>query len=267
MHDDAAPRGVGRAARSGVTVHVIASSPGAALDPVPSQAADDAAPGASRQVPSTAASAVAPTWSCGAGCRRANRFFDRGDPSTARDAKAARVKRRLDNALAQGHVNEDAKLGRGPGSPVLRTIEAAVSASNVPLNGTASFVFTIDSDGKLVSSVLGDASGGRDAWVRVARETAQALAQKKLAVPKGRSLKLTVNVTSKLVLPSGHDPGVEVDAFGLPIKKGGGPHSTKLDLLNPLHPLSILALEGDPADIGSNARRMGQAPVVSEELL
>ena len=49
----------------------------------------------------------------------------------------------------------------------------------------------------------------------------------------------------------------DVDALGIPIKKGDGPRSTKLDILNPRRPLSILALEGDPADIGSNARPAG----------
>jgi len=61
-------------------------------------------------------------------------------------------------------------------------------------------------------------------------------------------VKLTVEVTSHLELPSGRDPGLEVDAFGIPIKKGDGPRSTKLDLLNPLHPLSAIVLDGDPAD-------------------
>jgi len=55
--------------------------------------------------------------------------------------------------------------------------------------------------------------------------------------------------------------------LGLPIKKGGGPRATKVDLLNPQSPLAPLSLLGDPADIGQNARRMVHAHVVSEELL
>jgi hypothetical protein len=164
-------------------------------------------------------------------------------------------------------VNQDVKSGRGAGSPVLRSLEAAVYASTVPLNGSASFTLIIDSDGKLLSNTLGAASGDRASWARVARQTAQSLAQRKLTVPKGRSVKLTVEVTSHLELPSGRDPGLEVDAFGIPIKKGDGPRSTKLDLLNPLHPLSAIVLDGDPADAGAHPRRMVHAHVVSEELL
>lgn len=188
-------------------------------------------------------------------------------PATAREEKTARVKRRLDRALAQGLLSQDTASGRGAGSPVMRSLEAAVYASSAPLNGQASFVFVIDGDGKLVSSSVGHASGDREVWSRVARQTAQALAQKKLSVPKGKSVRLTVAVSSHLELPSGADPGVAVSALGIPLKKGGGPRSTKVDLLNPLNPLAPLSLLGDPADIGAKARRMVHAHVVSEELL
>lgn len=181
--------------------------------------------------------------------------------------RAARVKRRLDRALAQGLLSQDTASGRGSGSPVLRSIEAAVYSSSAPLNGQASFVFIIDGDGKLVSSSVGSASGDREVWSRVARQTAQALAQRKLSVPKGKSVRLTIAVTSHLELPSGADPGVSVDVLGIPLKQGGGPRSTKVDLLNPKNPLAPLSLMGDPADIGAKARRMVHAHVVSEELL
>lgn len=197
----------------------------------------------------------------------ANPFFRPGDPAAARAEKAARVKRRLDRALAQGLMNQDTASGRGAGSPVLRVLEAAVYASTAPLNGNASFVFVINSEGKIVSSVLGEASGDREQWVRVARKAAQALAQKTLSVPKGKSVRLTVAVTSHLEMPSGADPGVAVDVLGLPVKRGEGPRSAKVDLLNPLKPMAPLSILGDPADIGAKARRMVHARVVGEELL
>lgn len=196
-----------------------------------------------------------------------NPFLRPGDPAAARAEKAARVKRRLDRALAQGLMDSETASGRGAGGPVLRSLEAAVYASTAPLNGRCSFVFIIDGDGKLVSSSVGEASGEREAWSRVARQTAQSLAQRKLTVPKGKSVRLTVAVSSHLELPSGADPGVAVDVLGLPLKRGSGPRSTKVDLLNPRNPLSPLSLRGDPADLGQNARRMVHAHVVSEELL
>jgi len=71
-----------------------------------------------------------------------------------------------------------------------------VYASTVPLNGSALFTLLIDSDGKLLSNTLGATSGDRESWARVARQTAQSLATRKLTVPKGRSVRLTVEVPS-----------------------------------------------------------------------
>lgn len=192
-----------------------------------------------------------------------NPFLDRGDPAAARAAKARTVKRRLDRALAQGLTNADVARGHGAHGPVLRTLEAAVYASNAPLNGQASFVFVIDGAGKVVSASLGNASGDRSAWLRVAQQTAQSLG--KLPVKNGQGVKVTVAVSSHLELPSGADPGVEVSLQGLPLKKGGGPRSTRLDLS--VFPFPALTMMGDPADLDAKARRMVHAHVVSEELL
>lgn len=258
---------LGRASRSGVASH---SAPLATLiDPEapPGDAAHEGA-GDTEASPSPP-SVAAPHLSLSAlGVDGVNPFLDRGDdPAAARAAKAARVKRRLDHALAQGLTNSDVASGRGPGGPIVRSLEATVYASTVPLNGSASFILVIDSEGKLVSSALGSANGDREAWVRVARQTAQALAGRTLQVRRGQSVKLTVEVTSHLELPSGADPGVDVHVLGIPIKKGDGPRSTRIDLLDPLHPGTILSLAGDPADIGARPRRMVHAHVVSEEVL
>lgn len=197
-----------------------------------------------------------------------NQFFDRSAPPASEPRKKRRdVKKRLDHALAQGLQDRDTAVGFGAGSPVMRSLESAVYASSVPLNGNALFTFVIDSDGKLLSSSLGDVSSDRDKWERVARQTAQSLAQRKLVVPKGKSVRLTVAVTSHLELPSGRDPGLEVRALGIPLKKGGGERSTTVDILNPLNPTAPFMLSGDPADIGAKARRMVRSHIVSEEIL
>jgi hypothetical protein len=226
------------------------------------------------EAPAIAPSAAGPRLSLSAlGLGDRNQFLDGGSRGPAerraegRAEKARRVKRRLDRELAQGMLSQDTASGRGAGSPVLRALEGAVYASTAPLNGSAAFVFVIDSEGKLLSTTLGEASGDRERWSRVARQAAQALAARKLSVPKGKSVRLTVAVSSHLEMPSGADPGVAVDMFGLPLKRGGGERSTKVDILNPLNPTAPLSLMGDPADIGAKARRMVHAHVVSEELL
>lgn len=196
-----------------------------------------------------------------------NPFVERPTEQQKKAARTRAVKRRLDRALAQGLLDHDSAKGRGAGSPVMRILEAATYASAAPTNGNASFTFIIDSEGKLVSGSLGAVSSDREAWERVARQAIRDLASHKLRVPKGKGVKLTVQVISRLELPSGADPGVEVRAFGLPLKRGEGDRSTRVDVLNPRNPLAPLSMLGDPADIGATARRMVRAHVTSEELL
>jgi hypothetical protein len=215
----------------------------------PSEGVEEASPAA------PASSAAAPRLGLAQlGLTGPNQFLDRSasEPPRTPGKRRVNVKRRLDQALAQGQQDEKTALGLGAGSPVMRSLEAAVYRSTAPLNGNALFTFVIDSDGKLLSSSLGDVSSDRDKWERVARQAAQALAQRKLPVPKGRSVRLTVAVNSRLELPSGAAPG---------------PPSTSIDVLNPLNPAAALSLMGDPVDLGGKARRMVRSHVVSEELL
>ena len=243
----------------------VAAKAEEAPDDASGPATDDAVEATQPPLAAVSSAAAPPLSLAQLGVDGANPFLDRGDPETARAAKATRVKRRLDHALAQGLTDSDVAQGRGAGGPVLRSLEAAVYASNVPLNSSASFIFTIDSAGKLVSSALGSGGTDREAWARVARQTAQAFAARRLSVPKGKGVKLTVAVTSHLELPSGADPGVELSIQGVPVKKGGGPRSTRLDLS--IFPFPAASLAGDPADVGARARRMVHAHVVSEEVL
>jgi len=268
VESEPAPHESSRQARTGTALHDAAREDVNAVPAMTADAGQGDAPGDTADAPSTASPGAAPHLSLAAlGVDGQNPFLERADPAAVQAAKIARAKRRLDNSLAQGLMNRDVASGRGAGSPVVRSLEAAVYASTVPLNGSALFTLLIDSDGKLLSNTLGATSGDRESWARVARQTAQSLATRKLTVPKGRSVRLTVEVTSHLELPSGRDPGLELDAFGIPIKKGDGPRSTKLDILNPIHPLSTIALDADPADMAAHPRRMVHAHVVSEELL
>lgn len=265
---DAPSNGAARVAHAASPVHRLSGpSGGEAADGSAVATAEGDEPAAAA-APAPDAASPGPRLSLSQlGVGDSNPFYERGAPAAARAEKAARVQRRLDRALAQGLHDQDLARGRGAGSPVMRSLEAAVYASTAPLNGDAHFIFVIDSEGQLLSSTLGAASGDREAWARVARKAAQSLAQRKLTVPKGKSVRLTVAVTSHLELPSGADPGVAVDVLGIPIKSGAGPRSAKVDLLNPRNPLAPLSLAGDPADIGQKARRMVHAHVVSEELL
>jgi hypothetical protein len=254
------------APRAGSAAHV-ATLEAASPEEASTDSAAEAAAGEGAAPPSASPSAAGPHLSLAQlGVEGNNPFIDRADPAALRAARTQRVKERLDRALAQGIIAQESAAGRGAAGPVLRTLEGLVYASTLPLNSQATFSLVIDSSGKIVSSSLGAAEGDRAAWLRVAHETARALATRTLSVPKGKSVRLTLAVTSRLQLPSGADPGFEVDVFGLPIKKGDGPRSTRLDILNPTKG-APLSLAGDPADVGSRPRRVVNAHVVSEELL
>jgi hypothetical protein len=225
------------------------TEPAAAEQAGPSEGAEEASPA------DTAGSTTTPRLGLAQlGLTGPNQFLDRAasEPERTPGKRRVDVKRRLDQVLAQRQQDEKTALGLGAGSPVMRALEAAVYGSTAPLNGNARFTFIIDSEGKLVTSSVGDVSSDRDKWERVARQAAQALAQRKLPVPKGKSVRLTVAVTSRLELPSG---------------AAAGDRSTRVDVLNPLDPTAAISLMGDLADLGGKARRMVRSHVVSEELL
>ncbi len=241
---------------------------GGALEPGDEAPSEAGSRGGSAAAPPPASSAAAPRLGLAElGVAGPNQFLAPPDNASPRRARTQDVKERLDHALAQGLQARDTSLGLGAGSPVMRALEGAVYASTAPLNGSAVFSFVIDSDGKVLRGSVGAVSAEREQWERVARQVVQSLGERKLRVPKGKSVKLTIAVTSHLEMPSGRDPGVELRALGIPLKKGEGRRSTRLELLNPLNPGVPLLLDGDPADLGATARRMVRSHVVSEELL
>jgi len=263
----AAPRGEVKAPRTGSMARPLAKptepSSGEETLQGPGEASE-----ANAVMPEAASSASAPHLTLAQlGVDGVNPFMDHPSPAAAASARAARVKERLDHALAQGTLDQDRERGAGSASPLLRALEAAVYASALPLNSQATLAFVIDGSGKIVSSTLGTADGSREAWLSALARTTKSLSDRTLRVPKGKSVRVTIAVSSRLQLSSGADPGFEVDVLGIPVRKGAGRRSARLELLNPLNPLAPLSLAGDPADIGSRPRRMVNAHVVSEELL
>jgi hypothetical protein len=91
-----------------------------------------------------------------------------------------------------------------------------------------------------------------------------------------------LRVVSRVQLPSGADPGLAIDLFGVPVKKGDGDRSSKISLLSPMlkevtipnsgggtmlmPTIAIIAGAGDLADIGSVARRLVTAYLVAMDI-
>ena len=101
---------------------------------------------------------------------------------------------------------------------------------------------------------------------------------------------MRIEVTSREEMPSGRDPGVEVRMLHIPIKRGRGPRSTRVDLLDvapkvvidempetaaapPTWPMAhievvkLFALDGDLVDLGATPRRVVHARVLDEHAL
>jgi hypothetical protein len=132
---------------------------------------------------------------------------------------ASGASRALQDGLREALHDRDVARGLGAGGPVVTAAEASVRESDVPLNAHAILEATTDAQGEVLSvRVLGESVGRAD-WEDVASRVRGALRGRKLRVPPGGGgVVVTVDVTSRWQLASGHDPDVEVSVGGLPVK-------------------------------------------------
>jgi hypothetical protein len=104
------------------------------------------------------------------------------------------------------------------------------------------------------------------------------------AIAKERPTLGLAPVVSTWKMPSGHDPGVDVSLLGLPLQKGEGKQSTKVEVLPlpkittvdlakdvpipiPMISVDALAVHGDPADIGAKPRRVVHTRLLDAKVL
>jgi hypothetical protein len=196
---------------------------------------------------------------------------------------------RVRQSIADGVLAHDRSVGLGAEGPAITAIEEAVYASAASANGVA--VLAVTADGAGVVTGVWCTSGARAEWDAVAAEVARALTGKRLRkAPGGRGVEMRVEVTTREEMPSGRDPGVEVRVLHLPIKRGRGPRSTRVDVLDlapkivvdpapdtaaatrafpPAHIEvgTILGIDGDLVDIGAKPRRVVHAKVLDEHAL
>jgi hypothetical protein len=138
----------------------------------------------------------------------------------------------------------------------------------------------------VLSVTLLSSDGGHAGWSDAAKAALAKLQGTKLRLPStAKRAEVTIEVTSDWKLPSGHDPGVDVDVFHLPVKKGEGKKSTRVSLLDPIPKITtvdlapglnipvpqvevtIVRVEGDPADIGAKPRRIVHTRLVESKVL
>jgi hypothetical protein len=198
-------------------------------------------------------------------------------PSPEAPRESARVvgRKRFQRALATEIALADHTAGLGPEGPVLSAVERAARSDNPELNSQALFDFSTDSTGKLVQVDLVSSSSDPTPWRRIGEATRRALASTLLKLPKtGYGITFRVRVIARVEMPSGADPGLAVNLAGIPLKKGRGPRSARIDILNVVPGVSetnvrlpsgqdvsvpevrvgsLLSAMGDLSDIGAKA--------------
>jgi hypothetical protein len=194
-------------------------------------------------------------------------------PPSARETAQARVTQ----AMLQPLVERDGALGLGPEGPFLAAMSRSVYGSHLPLRGEATVEVDFGPGGAVRSAYVVSSDASRDEW-----EELVAQARARAAAPEGtptRGQRVRIRVTTDKLLPSGRHAGVAVDVFGLPLKRGEGPKSTKVSVLGPPKvvmidggiPLPVLALplaevDADLADLGAAPKRVVHTQVISRQV-
>jgi len=174
---------------------------------------------------------------------------------------------RLDHGLAAAIARDDQKKGLGPEGPVITQVLASAYRGNLPFNTKARLSVSADDQGNVLSVSVLSSDGAPQEWQQLADDVFAKFAGKRLRAMGKRGYRFTLAVNSRNQLPSGADPGVNVSVLGIPLKKGGGPRSTSISILNPTNPSEVLGLVGDLSDIGATARRVVRAHLESLEIL
>jgi hypothetical protein len=146
--------------------------------------------------------------------------------------EAPGVEQSIRDALSE----RDREVGLAAGGPIVGVAEEISRASETPWNSRATFEAITDASGAVTAVHLLNASEAWGAWERVAKDLHAALQRRTLHVPAGSAgLAVTLDVVSRLQLPSGHDPDMAVSVLGLPVKKA--PSTSKnpqrVDILKP----------------------------------
>ena len=206
----------------------------------------------------------------------ANPFLDPASRPTERQTYNQRLRESLRGDLARA----DQRRGLGPEGPAVAAVRQLVMDSATAPNNGALLRLRTDGAGRVTLVEVVEAERDVDEWRRVANRLVQALAGKSLRVPRrSGGVTLDLRVSSRVTLPSGADPGLEVELFGQTIKQGDGDRSTKISVLSPtivqvpvpgthgvgvpIGVFSLIAVAGDPVDIGAVARRVVTAYLVA----
>jgi hypothetical protein len=192
----------------------------------------------------------------------------------------------VEDALAAPLRDRDRDLGLGAEGAVLQALEESTAGGLGTANDTATFEAQLGTDGTLLGLTVIDSKGPIEPWRAIADAARGAAAKLPKRRTGGRGVVARIQVESRWQLPSGHDPGTNVSLFGVPVKKGEGPRSAHVEVLNPLPKVfcseistgsgkicvpmvtfTVLGSDLDSTDIGTKALRTIRAHVTSEKAL
>jgi hypothetical protein len=186
--------------------------------------------------------------------------------------------------------DRDHEIGLDVGGPVVAIAEQVTRPSSAPLNSRAVFEVVADGRGDVTSVRLVDASEGWREWEKVASALAGAMRGRPLRTPQGTGMAITLEVTSRWQLPSGHDPDTQVSVFNVPVKRAPAEakHAMHVDILKidpkivetppqpgtstsiqlPAYQLQLGTIFGtdiDPTDIAPRPMRVVHARILKEK--
>jgi hypothetical protein len=192
---------------------------------------------------------------------------------TQNEEWAAAVRESITRPLVEG----DKEIGLGPEGPLLDALLRSVYSSALDLKGKATFTAAFDDKGRLTSLALLSTDSSRNMWEELSKQVKVDLGGKAGRPTPGGTVS-TIEVTSELKLPSGSDPGLEMEMLGIKVKEGDGPKSAKMKILTPtcvqvpldesenikvpVCMMNVVALAGDLSDIGQHPQRVVHARVV-----
>lgn len=146
--------------------------------------------------------------------------------------------RRLERSIRQDGAERAAEIGLGEEGPILSKLEQLALGSSVDLTGKTSIAVRVMPTGVVEFELIGT-SADRAAWNRLLAKAEKDLT-KRVKLPKdSKGIDLEILIESRVQMPSGTDPGVNLNLFGLPLAKGEGKRSTRVDILSSLPKLKV----------------------------
>ena len=192
-------------------------------------------------------------------------------------------------SMQQLAQDRDRKVGLGAGGTVASALESVIYQSSAAPEGQAIFEVVIIDNVVSGISVVTAQGGDTNDWNLVAKDAVARLANRRVRVSPGRrGIVLHIQVNSRIALPSGHDPGVEVTVGPFLVQRGQGPRSARLEFLvpaprapeqmmdargrsgglpSPGGGLNLVSTDIDPVDLGAKGRHVVHAYTVDEKVL